>query len=199
MIRFEKVSRFKDVDITMPERKTTGSAGYDLEVAEDIIIPSYTSQIKKLTLFDTANDYTTANIINGLFNPEGFKRPEPKTLKEIAAITKESKAKPTLVSTGLKCYLDPNTYLELSVRSSTPLKYWLVLANGVGIIDADYADNPDNEGEIYLQLINLAPFDIKLQKGDCIGQGIIKPYLITSNDRAEGERMGGFGSTEIGI
>ena len=57
MIRFEKVSRFKDVDITMPERKTTGSAGYDLEVAEDIIIPSYTSQIKKLTLFDTANDY----------------------------------------------------------------------------------------------------------------------------------------------
>ena len=104
-----------------------------------------------------------------------------------------------MVSTGLKCYLDPNTYLELSVRSTTPLKYWLVLANGNGIIDADYADNSENEGEIYLQLINLAPFDIKLQKGDCIGQGIIKPYFITANDRAEGERVGGFGSTEKGI
>ena len=199
MIRFEKVSRFKDIDITIPKRKTISSAGYDLEVAEDIIIPSYISQIKKLTLFDSANDYTTANIINGIFNPESFKRPKPKTLKEVASITKESSAKPTLVSTGLKCYLDPNTYLELSVRSSTPLKYWLVLANGNGIIDADYADNSENEGEIYLQLINLAPFDIKLQKGDCIGQGIIKPYFITANDRAEGERVGGFGSTEKGI
>ena len=199
MIRFEKVSRFKDIDITIPKRKTISSAGYDLEVAEDIIIPSYISQIKKLTLFDSANDYTTANIINGIFNPKSFKRPEPKTLKEVASITKESGAKPTLVSTGLKCYLNHNTYLELSVRSSTPLKYWLVLANGNGIIDADYADNSENEGEIYLQLINLAPFDIKLQKGDCIGQGIIKPYFITANDRAEGERVGGFGSTEKGI
>ena len=199
MIRFEKVSRFKDIGITIPKRKTISSAGYDLEVAEDIIIPSYISQIKKLTLFDSANDYTTANIINGIFNPESFKRPEPKTLKEVASITKESGAKPTLVSTGLKCYLDLNTYLELSVRSSTPLKYWLVLANGNGIIDADYADNSENEGEIYLQLINLAPFDIKLQKGDCIGQGIIKSYFITANDRAEGERVGGFGSTEKGI
>ena len=72
MIRFEKVSRFKDIDITIPKRKTISSAGYDLEVAEDIIIPSYISQIKKLTLFDSANDYTTANIINGIFNPKSF-------------------------------------------------------------------------------------------------------------------------------
>ena len=197
MIRFEKVSRFKDADIKIPERKTKNSAGYDLEVAEDIIIPSYTSQIKKLSLFDSADNFNAT--INFYLNPEKYEKPKPKTLKEVAAIAKESDAKPSLVSTGLKCYLDPNTYLELSVRSSTPLKYWLILANGVGIIDADYADNPDNEGEIYLQFINLAPFDIKLQKGDCIGQGIVKPYLITSNDRAEGERMGGFGSTEIGI
>ena len=37
MIRFEKVSRFKDIDITIPKRKTISSAGYDLEVAEEII------------------------------------------------------------------------------------------------------------------------------------------------------------------
>jgi dUTP pyrophosphatase len=35
------------------------------------------------------------------------------------------------------------------VRSSSPLKYWIMLANGVGIIDADYYNNPDNEGEIF--------------------------------------------------
>ena len=38
----------------------------------------------------------------------------------------------TLVPTGIKCKLDPGTYLELSVRSSTPLKTGLMLANGVG-------------------------------------------------------------------
>ena len=41
MARFEKVSRFADVDINLPQRKTADSAGYDMEVAEDIIIPSY--------------------------------------------------------------------------------------------------------------------------------------------------------------
>ena len=63
------------------------------------------------------------------------------------------------------------------------------------IIDADYYNNPDNEGEIFFQLINLSPFKIKLNKGDIIGQGIIKKYLTTDDDKATGERTGGFGST----
>lgn len=63
------------------------------------------------------------------------------------------------------------------------------------IIDADYYNNPDNEGEIFLQLINLSPCDILLQKGDIIGQAIIKPYLTTEDDIASGDRIGGFGST----
>lgn len=119
------------------------------------------------------------------------------TLDEIANITKTLKTKPTLVSTGMKCQLDPGTYLELSVRSSCPLKHWLILANSVGIIDADYYNNPDNEGEIFFQMINLSPFDIILRKGDIIGQGIIKPYLTTEDDNASGQRTGGFGSTSV--
>lgn len=110
-------------------------------------------------------------------------------------VTKKVKAKVPLISTGMKCHLDPGTYLELSVRSSTPLKHWIVLANGVGIIDADYYNNPDNEGEIFLQLINLSPFAIQIHRGDKIGQGIIKPFLTTENDNATGERTGGLGST----
>ena len=119
------------------------------------------------------------------------------TLEEFGALTKEYKIKPTLVSTGMKCQLDPGTYLELSVRSSCPLKYWLILANSVGIIDADYYNNSDNEGEIFFQMINLGPYDIQLKKGDIIGQGIIKPYLTTEDDAASGERIGGFGSTSV--
>ena len=118
------------------------------------------------------------------------------TLAEIANLTKLTKAKPTLIPTGIKCTLEPGMYLELSVRSSCPLKHWLVLANSVGIIDADYYNNPDNEGHIYFQMINLSPFDIQLKKGDTIGQGIIKPYLITEDDATNGERKGGFGSTD---
>jgi dUTP pyrophosphatase len=101
-----------------------------------------------------------------------------------------------LVPTGIKCKLDPNTYLEISVRSSTPLKTGMILANGVGIIDADYYNNPSNEGEIFFQIINLTPFSIQLKKGETIGQGIIKSYLLTEDDEASGVRTGGFGSTD---
>ena len=70
-----------------------------------------------------------------------------------------------------------------------------MLANGVGIIDADYYNNPDNEGEIFLQMFNLSPFNIQIKKGEAIGQGIIKSYLTTEDDAASGQRLGGFGST----
>jgi dUTP pyrophosphatase len=81
----------------------------------------------------------------GVILPEG----QYYNLEQMANFTKTTGARPTLVSTGLKCKLDPGTYLELSVRSSTPLKYWITLANGVGIIDKYYYNNISNEGEIF--------------------------------------------------
>ena len=176
MIKFEKVKRFADVDFNLPVRKTKNSAGYDFEVAEDICIPTWTSQLLALA--------------KATPQPK-----EPYSLEEMAKLTKQIKAKPSLVSTGVKCHLEEGYYLELSVRSSTPLKHWIILANSVGIIDADYCDNPDNEGEIFFQVINMSPFDIYLKKGDIIGQGIIKRYEVTNDDTAEGKRQGGFGST----
>ena len=185
MARFEKVSRFADVDINLPQRKTVDSAGYDMEVAEDIVIPSY------FNLYMTMKEEYMRDGVGVLTSIPTF------DLDSLAAITKRLKTKPTLVSTGMKCKLEPGTYLELSVRSSCPLKYWLILGNSVGIIDADYYNNPDNEGEIFFQMINLSPYDIQLHKGDIIGQGIIKPYLTTEDDNASGQRMGGFGSTSV--
>lgn len=176
MIKFEKVSRFADADFPMPVRKTANSAGYDMAIAEDTIILPYGYYENALA----------KNIDDNL---------KIYTLSEVAELTKKGKLKPTLVSTGVKCSLQEGTYLELSVRSSTPLKYWLIMANSVGIIDADYYNNIDNEGEIFFQLINLSPFPIRLQKGEIIGQGIIKEYKITDDDAAVGERTGGFGST----
>lgn len=176
MNKFEKVSRFKDVDLDMPIRKTEYSAGYDMVAAEDTVVPSYLSIVHSL------RDAT-------------FSQEDPLTLTEVGNITKTHKLKPTLVSTGMKCQLDNYSYLELSIRSSSPLKYWLVLANGVGIIDSDYYNNPDNEGEIFFQLINLSPYDILIKKGEAIGQGIIHHYDTTDDDMPLGSRVGGFGST----
>lgn len=184
MIKFKKVKRFSEVAVALPQRATKNSAGYDFVVAEDIIIPPIKSLLQDLTTLT----YGYAN---------------PVTLKEIAGLTGNTspKLRPTLVSTGVKCYLEPGYYLELSVRSSTPLKHWLVLANGVGIIDADYVDNPDNEGEIFFQLINLGPCPIQLKKGDKIGQGIIKKHYVTDDDKEyqKAERAGGFGSTNAAM
>lgn len=179
MIKFEKVSRFADADFNLPVRKTKNSAGYDFEVAEDIVVPSYNSVMCR---FGCGSLSSTGGA---------------PSLKQLADITGANNARPTLVSTGVKCHLEEGYYLELSVRSSTPLKYWIILANSVGIIDADYCDNPDNEGEIFFQVINLSPFPIQLRKGDIIGQGIIKRYEVTDDDKAIGERQGGFGSTSI--
>ena len=73
-----------------------------------------------------------------------------------------------------------------------------MVGNGysVGIIDGDYYNNPDNEGHIFFQMINFSPVPIILKKGDCIGQGIIKPYLKTEDDNTIDLREGGFGSTD---
>lgn len=174
MAYFERISKYESAEVSLPVRKTRLSAGYDIAAAEDCVIPSYFNLMERLKA-------TNPHAVVGL---DG-----------VAALTKQFGAKPTLVPTGIKCHLEDDEYLELSVRSSTPLKYWIILANGVGIIDADYWNNSDNEGHIYFQLINLSPFDIKINKGEILGQGIIKKYIKTDDDQADAERTGGFGST----
>ena len=42
---------------------------------------------------------------------------------------------------------------------------------------------------------NIKEEDVEIKKGDCIGQGIFQKYLVTDDDIATGERLGGFGST----
>lgn len=186
---FQKVSNCGDA--VLPVRKTQASAGYDFFAAEDIIIPPYEDLCNEMigVLLDESE-----SIFDAVSDAK-----EAMTLDQIAALTKRAQAKPTLIPTGVKCHLDPNTFLQLSIRSSSPLKYWIILANGVGIIDADYYNNPDNEGHIYFQVINLSPIPIKIKKGDAIGQGIIMNYNKTYDDHANQLREGGFGSTDSAL
>ena len=105
----------------------------------------------------------------------------------------------TLIPTGIKAQIDSGYYLQLAVRSSTPKKKGLILANGIGIIDEDYYNNPDNEGHIMFQVYNITDDDVVISAGERIGQGVFIKYVITDNDMAEGLRTGGFGSTDMNV
>lgn len=99
------------------------------------------------------------------------------------------------VKTGIKAKFPAGEMLMLCNRSSNPKKKGLVLANGVGIVDADYYNNPDNEGEIAFAFMNITDEMVVLEAGEKLGQGIFVKFGIVDDDNAEGERVGGFGST----
>ena len=145
---FEIVKEYKDKNINLPIRKTKYSAGYDIEAAEEVTIPSF----------------------------------------------KKGMA-PTLIKTGIKAYMQDDEVLMLYNRSSNPKKKGLILSNSVGVIDKDYYENPDNDGHFMFAFYNIKEEDITIKKGETVGQAIFQKYLVIDDDIAEGERVGGFGST----
>ena len=145
---FEVAKGFENEGINLPKRKTKYSAGYDIEAAEDVVIPSFKKGMN-----------------------------------------------PTLVKTGIKAYMQDDEALMLYNRSSNPKKKGLILANSVGVVDKDYYENPDNDGHIMFAFYNIKDEDTIVKKGDAIGQGIFQKYFVTDDDVAEGERVGGIGST----
>ncbi len=86
--------------------------------------------------------------------------------------------------TGLKCSMNKDEVLLLVVRSSMGFKYNIRLCNQVGVIDADYYNNPDNEGHIFVKIQNEGDKEVTIKKGDAIAQGIFMKYLITDSDNS---------------
>ena len=104
--------------------------------------------------------------------------------------------KPTLIPTGLKAYMQSDEVLLIVPRSSGPKKQGISFPHNVGVIDSDYYNNFDNEGHIFVQCINLKDEDVVIKKGEAVAQAIFQKYLTVDDDNAEGERTGGFGSTD---
>ncbi|NVY95995.1 dUTP diphosphatase [Lactobacillus sp. DCY120] len=172
---FEIVSRYQEAGLTLPKRQTKQAAGYDLQAAVDMVVPTIWKQPLAKMLWAYCQ-----------------KRPQQGRWAHWA----EQVLKPVLIPTGLKAYLPAEEVLLLVNRSSGPLKRGLVLPNSVGVIDADYYDNPQNEGEIFVQMLNFFPTDRLIKKGDRICQGIFVPYLTVDNDHNDApRRQGGFGSS----
>lgn len=170
---FEVVSTFIEKNIQLPQRATQHAAGYDFEAAEDVVIPS----VWKTSIIAG---------VKGLI--------QQGDAEKLAALEKQ--IKPTLVATGVKAYMGSEEYLQLANRSSNPLKRFLLLSNGVGVIDSDYYNNPSNEGHIMFQFTNFGLRDVQIKKGERIGQGIFLPFLKADQDQAGSTRTGGFGSSD---
>jgi len=101
----------------------------------------------------------------------------------------------TLIPTGIKAYMQTDEYLGVHIRSSIAIKQKLTLINNVGVIDADYYNNVENEGHIMIPVYNYNQSSVTIEKGTRIAQGIFYRYLLASDDKAENIRIGGIGST----
>ncbi len=146
---FEVVKEYANKGINLPVRKTKHSAAYDIEAAEEVVLPSFQKGMK-----------------------------------------------PTLIPTGLKAYMQSDEVLLIVPRSSGPKKQGISFPHNVGVIDSDYYNNPDNEGHIFVQCINLKDEDVVIKKGEAVAQAVFQKYLTVDDDNAEGMRTGGFGSTD---
>ncbi len=99
---------------------------------------------------------------------------------------------------GIKAYMQGDEALFIITRSGNGAKRRITLANNVGCIDSDYYDNPDNEGEIIVMLVNDGTENFKVRKGDSIAQAFFQKILFVDDDcPLDKNRKGGFGSTTI--
>lgn len=99
-----------------------------------------------------------------------------------------------MIWSDIKVHMYYDNALLLIPRSSMG-KHHVMIANSVGLIDADYYSNEDNDGNIGFRLLNLGKTPYEIKAGDRIGQGIFVKYVLVKDDKAEGERVSGFGST----
>ena len=101
-----------------------------------------------------------------------------------------------MIWTDVKAIFNSDEALLINVRSSMG-KQPVMISNTQGWIESDYANNPDNDGNIGFRLFNLGDTIYTVHVGDRIGQGMFIKYLTTDDDNETSTRNGGFGSTGV--
>lgn len=97
------------------------------------------------------------------------------------------------IPTGFKIKMPKNEAFFIYIRSSYGAKD-IILPAGVNIIDADYYNNPKNEGHFFICIKNNSKEDFTIEEGDRIAQGVFQKYY-TCGETVRTERSGGFGSS----
>ena len=90
----------------------------------------------------------------------------------------------------------PGYMLMICMRSSTPRKVGLMMAQGLGIIDNDYCGEED---ELQIQVYNFTDEPVTIERGSRIAQAIF--VRVDTAEWNEVDQMttpsrGGFGSTD---
>ena len=110
-------------------------------------------------------------------------------LESVRIMPQETK----IVRTGITFEDMPeNMYLQLSLRSGIALKRPFLLANGVGVVDSDYAGK-----EIGIILFNRSTnIPAVVDEGERIAQGVLLTYhTVDEEEKPKAKRRGGYGST----
>lgn len=166
---FEKISSIK-ADIPLPQRKTKKSAGYDIAVIHPKV---YEMLLDGYTLEEA---WSRVSQMNGK-----------------AVVTKAPNQCSIILPTGVKAYMMDDEWLDIIVRSNSGIKKGIRQANPHSAIDADYYNNPNNEGHIFFAIHNDSiVFDAPMI---VIAQGIFLKYLAADTGNLDNERVGGIGST----
>lgn len=117
-----------------------------------------------------------------------------------------------MIPTGIKCKLEPGWALIMAPKSGLGLRYRTTLSGTLGIIDSDYYNCEDTEGQIMITISNgLYPMPrmnpitnkpeipheqvLMIQAGMAFVQGIILPIGYAEEEEVTATRVGGFGST----
>ena len=109
-----------------------------------------------------------------------------------AAVSAEIKpGEKYVIPTNTAVEMDEDDVLLIFPRSSYAIKFGLDLVNSVGVIDADYKD------QIFICYRNTGDEPFFIKRGDRIAQGVFVKFLKTDDDKADGERRGGVGSTGV--
>ena len=138
------------------------------------------------------------------FEDRGVVLPQRKTAKsagyDIVALTNEDvyvhPGMSVNLETGVKACMEDDEVMLLFIRSSLGIKQGLTLSNSCGVIDADYYNNPDNDGHFILNIINTGNSVQRIPARSRVAQAVFVKYLTVDDDNATGERIGGIGSTD---
>lgn len=170
---FEVVSAFEEGEVKLPVRSTKQAAGFDFHAIEDVVVKPIWVEFFKILSLGVATK-----------------------LKDFSSSV--DKIRPTEVRTGIKAYMQEDEALFMMNRSSNPKERFLVLAEGVGLVDADYYNCEKNEGEILFHFWNFGLKSYRIKKGDRVGQGVFQKILLPDEGKAvfsDYQRKGGHGST----
>jgi dUTP pyrophosphatase len=102
------------------------------------------------------------------------------------------------IPTGIKVIMNPDEFFMIVMRSSVGFKYNVRMCNQIGIIDADYYNNEENEGHMWIAFQNEGKESWIVKKGDRVAQGIFVKYsLVDNEDDTPSTRKGWSASEDV--